>query len=295
MTKFSPSTLVHPYAPACVLRVAGPDAPTFLQSQFTNDLSNISPGQAVYGLWLDQKGRVLADSHVVRDVASDAFWVVSITSDGSAVARHLEDHIIADEVSVSNETGGWRGIALVGPGTGEWFRTEPRPGFAFPGRRTAGESWEWIFPAKELVSAAGAASAGRAADRADIERLRIEALIPSVPADIGPGDLPNEGGLDRLAISYSKGCYTGQEVMARVRSLGRVRRALVRVRGDGAPPPLPAALWLGDKKEGQLRSAERDASGYAGLALVSVAGAREGALLALAQNAEPTVTIDRLP
>jgi folate-binding protein YgfZ len=121
--------------------------------------------------------------------------------------------------------------------------------------------------------------------------MRISSGIPSVPADIGPSDLPNEGGLDRDAISYSKGCYLGQEVMARIKSLGRVRRTLVRVRGAGEAPALPAALWRGDRREGEIRSAIPGPGGFEGIALVSVAGAASGAPLSLAAGAPNSIEI----
>ena len=108
--------------------------------------------------------------------------------------------------------------------------------------------------------------------------------IPSVPGDIGPADLPNEGGLEADAISYSKGCYLGQEVMARIKSLGRVRRTLVRVTGTVAPPAVPAGLWQGERREGELRSAAPTPGGFDGLALVSVTSAAAGGISRLGRN-----------
>jgi folate-binding protein YgfZ len=273
--------------------VSGPDAAAFLQGQFTNDLDGIEPGRAVYGLWLDRKGRVIADSHVVRSPDGEGFWIASISSSAPVVARRLGDFIVADDVAVEDVTAGWRGHALMGAGTGAWLAAGPRAGLSFPGRRGAGENWEWIYPAADAGSAQAALSGARVAGPDEVERLRIAAGIPSVPADIGPADLPNEGGLDTQAISYSKGCYLGQEVMARLRSMGRVRRTLVRVRGSGAPPGVPAALWRGDRREGDLRSAVADAGGggYAGLALVSVAAGQGGGPLSLGAGVPPSVEI----
>jgi folate-binding protein YgfZ len=291
MTIFPESAVIFPYAPACLLRASGPDAAAFLQGQFTNDLGGIKPGGAVYGLWLDRKGRVIADSHVVLAADGTGFWIASITSPASVVARRLGDFIVADDVLIEDETAGWRGVSLIGAGSGHWLSGEPRPGIRFPGRRDSGENWEWIFPAGESASVDAATSGARRAQAGDVERMRIRSAIPSIPADIGPADLPNEGGLGAQAISYSKGCYLGQEVMARLRSRGRVRRTLVQVRGDGAPPGVPAALWRGERREGELRSAVADAGGggYAGLALVS-AEAAAGAL-SLAPGGPPSVEV----
>ena len=277
------------YLPAGLLRVVGPDAATFLQGQFTNDLSRVDLGQSAYGLWLDRKGRVVADSRVIRIADPDGYGIVATESKGTEIFVHLCAHIVADEVSVEEVTGGWSAAALVGPGAGAWLASESRPGWVFPGRRLRGEAWEWVFPESESASVEAALAHAPRLDAAEMERLRIESGLASVPRDIGPGDIPNEGGLDVEAISYSKGCYLGQEVMARIKSLGRVRRSLARVRGTGFVPALPAALWRGDQKEGELRSAVPVAGGYLGLALVSVACAGERPKLSLAAGAPPSV------
>jgi folate-binding protein YgfZ len=295
MDRFPESAVVFPYLPACLLRVSGSDAATFLQGQFTNDLSRIGPGRAVYGLWLDRKGHVIADSHVICAPDGAGFWIASVASPAPAVARRLGDYIVADDVVIEDATAAWRGLSLIGEGAGAWLAGEPRSGMFFRGRRDSGENWEWIHAAGDSQSVDAAVSGARRVGLADVERMRIASGIPSIPADIGPADLPNEGGLETQAISYSKGCYLGQEVMARLRSMGRVRRTLVRVRGSGTTPPVPAALWSGDRREGELRSAVSDAGGggYAGLALVSMASGSGGGPLSLAAGGRPSVEIVR--
>ncbi len=281
-----------PYRPACLLRVSGDDAATFLQGQFTNDLGNVAPGRSAYGLWLDRKGRVIADSHVIRAADGAGYWVASIDSPAQVVARRLGDHVVADDVAIEDVTASWGGLSLIGAGTGTWLKGAGRAGLYFPGRRDNGENWEWLYPAADSPSVDAAAPGAARLARDEVERMRIASGIPSVPADIGPADLPNEGGLESQAISYSKGCYLGQEVMARIKSMGRVRRSLVRVSGKGAPPAVPAALWRGERREGELRSAVPDAGGqgYLGLALVSAAGLAGGAY-ALSRGGSPAVEV----
>jgi folate-binding protein YgfZ len=215
---------------------------------------------------------------------------VSIASPAPTIARHLEDHIIADEVVTEDVTGSWRGVSLVGAGAGAWLSGESRPGLSFPGRRCAGENREWIFPDSDSESVEAITSGAGVLSDGEMERMRIASALPSVPRDIGPGDLPNEGGLDLHAISYSKGCYLGQEVMARLKSRGRVRRVLVRVAGAGAPPALPAVLWRSGRKEGELRSAVADGPGYSGLALIS-ASAAPGGPFSLASDIPPSLDV----
>lgn len=253
-----------------VLRVTGEDAASFLQGQFTNELRGLTVGAAVYGLWLNQKGKVLADSFVVANGADGGFWAVSYFSPAAGLRQRLEDYIIADDVVVEDLTAEWSAISLLGSGVGAWFAQEARAGFGFPGRRTKEENWTWIFPSAERERVRAQLVEWRELDTAELERRRIAAGIPAVPADIGPGDLPGEGGLDAVAISYTKGCYLGQEVMARLKSMGQVRRRLRRVRGPGGAPQVPAPLWQQGRQVGELRSVVATADGFAGMAMLSL-------------------------
>ncbi len=273
----------YDYRPAGWLRVTGSDAGAFIQGQFTNDIRLIGPNRAVYGLWLDQKGKVLADSFVMAGSAAGEFWVGSYFSPGETIRRRLEDYIVADDVIVEDLTQDWAGAALIGAGSGAWAAESGRPGVIFPGRRSGVENWEWVFPHSALAEASGKLAGGTSLGAAEMERSRIAAGIPAVPADIGPHDLPNEGGLDEVAISATKGCYLGQEIMARLKSKGRIRRQLFRVAGRGAVPSMPAILRgpgagtagsPADRAAGELRSAvaDRDEAGFTGLALLTLGG-----------------------
>jgi folate-binding protein YgfZ len=186
-------------------------------------------------------------------------------------------------VVIEDETAAWQGLALGGDGAEAWLGktagavpsagefTRVGGGWVFRGRRDGGTSFEWLRPAAAAVPALGGLAEIGAEE---VERLRIAAGIPLVPRDIGPGELPNEGGLDAVAVSYTKGCYLGQEVMARLKAMGTVRRRLVRVRAGGRlAQVVPTALLQGEKRLGELRSAVADgAGGLIGLALVNKLG-----------------------
>ena len=216
----------HLCQPLAWLRVSGDDALNFLQGQFTNDLRNLVAGGAVYGLWLNQKGRVLADSFVVRGNGADGFWVASYFSPATVIHERLEAYIIADDVVITDETADWSAVSVLGAVEAEALQRAVPGSVVFAGRR-GGESVEWIFPRTAATQVAAQLAGWAAVDAVGMEHRRILAGIPAVPADIGPGELPNEGGLERDAISYTKGCYLGQEVMARLKAMGQIGRAHV--------------------------------------------------------------------
>ena len=101
------SSAIFPWRPACWLRVTGDDAATFLQGQLTNDLRELERAPSVYGLWLTLKGKVLADSFVLRGETPNTFWIGSYFSPASVIRERLESHVIADDVTIADETSGW--------------------------------------------------------------------------------------------------------------------------------------------------------------------------------------------
>src|ERR1700694_4632716 len=148
----------HDYRPMAVLRVTGADAFSFLQGQFTNDLRQPT-GSAVYGLWLNHKGKVVADSHVLR-LAENEFLLVSATTPSTVIQQRLEAFIVADDVTLRDETASAHGLAVCGPGCGDAikqvFREVPGAGryvqngdaMFFPGRRSRAENYEIIGTAE---------------------------------------------------------------------------------------------------------------------------------------------------
>lgn len=252
---------------SAILRVRGPDANSYLQGQFTQDVNAV--GGRSYGLWLDLKGRVQADGHVLKQ-GENEFLVVSFSFDPMQLKARLEAYLIADEVELADETDIWRGVLLWGD---DAARQAPPSGvLSFPSRRAGAGSVQWLVPAgqfEEVVAGLKKISAiERDTRAAELERLRQG--VPAVPGDIGLRDLPNEGGLDEVAISYTKGCYLGQEVMARLKNLGQVRRRLHLVRGTGVPPVAGTALYQGERKVGEMRSTAIDDEGFLAMAMLSL-------------------------
>jgi folate-binding protein YgfZ len=284
------------WKPAAWLRVTGPDSGDFLQGQFTNDLASIAYDKAVYGLWLNLKGKVVADSFVFRGPEPDEYWVGSYYSSAAVIRERLESHIIADDVSVEDQTDRWDAVTVFGAGgdaAGNGQRQAGQPGFAFRGRRVREDHTEWVFPVSAADTIDWRRSDLATIDAAEMERRRIVAGIPAIPRDIGPGDLPNEAGLETDAISYTKGCYLGQEVMARLKSMGQVRRRLLRLTGP-APMPgtLPCPVFAGGRQVGELRSvATATDGGIVGLAMLSLLHVSSKPPLSLAAEAEPVLRL----
>jgi folate-binding protein YgfZ len=302
---FSPAAAVFSWRPAAWLRGTGEDAGNFLQGQFTNELRNVPPGAAVYGLWLTLKGKVLADSFVLRDSTPPApagegragavYWIGTYTAPAATIRERLETFIVADDVVVEDLTADWAALTVLGAGAlaaTTAAASETGIGLVFPGRRGGGEAAEWLFPLAQRDAALVRVAGLRTCDPVELERRRLAAGLPAVPADIGPADLPGEGGLEDDAISYTKGCYLGQEVMARLKSMGQVRRRLHRVAGPGAAPLVrPVDLLAGDRKVGDLRSVVDDGSGgWIGLAMLSLLHTAPGAELTFA-GSDPASTV----
>ncbi len=276
-------------APMAWLRVSGPDAAVFLQGQCTQELRDLRPGQAIWALWLSLKGKVLGETLVLREGGggdTEAWWLWSAHTPGEALRTRLEEFIIADDVTVEDAgaAGGWEQATLAGPAGERFLRealggAEPPSegawvalagGYVFAGRRKQPRIWDWLRPA-----GAGALAGLALLRPEELVRARIAAGVPAIPGEFGPGDLPQEAGLETVAVSFTKGCYLGQEIMARLHAMGQVRRRLVRAGGDGAAPAAGAVLHhaADGKRAGELRAAVDDGrGGWLGLAMVNLLG-----------------------
>ncbi len=272
--------------PTAWIRVTGEDSAQFLQSQFSNDLLvNPDVKACVYGLWLDRKGRIAADSFVFR-IKPNEFILGSYDSPAAAIISKLEAFIIADDVELEDETDSMMLLSLWGDGSAQamtnWGFRIPAAGayveqggmFVTQGRRSDSGSLDIYFPEDgedwilQRLSEKNSVKLVKA-DEADAELERIRCAIPSISKEAAGGVIPQELALEGTAVSFNKGCYLGQEVMARVRQTGRFTRQLHKLRLDSQPPATPATLTLDDAEVGQLTSAARDPDeGWIGLALL---------------------------
>lgn len=297
---FMVKTLGYRYLLRADLYLEGEDATDFLQSQFTNDLRPFDCGRCTYGLWLDVKGRVQADAYVLQTGAT-SFRLISEHSAGESIRSHLEHHIIADDVQIDSISGRSFGLSLIGadavgilrdlsievPDAGNWAGTEHLA--VFSGRRSGEVNFECIFKREDDYTAVcGKLELAGVRFVSDdvIDFERIAAGYPLVPKELGPGDLPGEAGMAGDAVSLNKGCYLGQEVVARMHHVGQPRRSLYIIEGEGSPPVLPADLLGTDGRvAGSLRTVIDKKDGWRGVAMLKLRSIDRGDSLRLNDEA----------
>ena len=215
---------------ACALVwVEGADAGSFLQGLLSNDVLRLAVGQSCQALLLDRKGRIQVDMRVVRD-GEQAFTLVVDEALGDRLADTLEEFHFSEDLDLT----GPEPFALVTVGG----LAEPPPQGAadivLPGRIPGTHDLVGT-DAGAIMSALGVPAAPAEA----LEAHRIEAGVPRVGAEIAGTTLVQEVGLESVAVSFDKGCYLGQETVARTAYRGHVNRVL---RGLELPAPaLPGA------------------------------------------------------
>jgi tRNA-modifying protein YgfZ len=250
------------------LDVTGSDAAEFLQGQLTNDVVALRPGQGCYAALLDPKAHITADMRVLSAGAAE-LWLDTEPEPLEAVLRHLRMYKIGRQVDISDRTRERAILSLLGPASaGVAGRVT---GIAVPGsehdwmdgqvgdvmvRLAVTGAGVDLFVAAEAADTvraalleAGAASVGEEA--ADV--LRVERGIPRHGLDMGPDNLPGEAGIVERAVSFTKGCYVGQEPVARMYHRGRPNRRLRGLRLS-APIGPGTAVVSGDKEVGRLTS-----------------------------------------
>ncbi len=217
-----------------LLRLSGPDALRFLNGQITQDARQLRPGLALPSCVTNHKGGLEAFLHLALD-PSGAFLLQASPLLRDSLPARLEKYLIADDCSLEDMAPATALVHVIGP-------LETTQGLLAPGESLAAHYrfglpgtdvwttpdrlpfWHQHFP---LLSPE------------DTSTLEVLHGIPAWGHELTPGLLPPEAGLDRHAIDYHKGCYLGQEVISRLRSLGRVNRFLAHLLQSDGPPLLP--------------------------------------------------------
>ncbi len=283
------------------LMLAGAETAEFLQGQVTNEVEALEPGDGAYAALLDRKGHIQADMRVLRP-AADEFWVDTEAVALAGVLRHLEMYKIGREVEIADLTAERALLSLIGPRSAEIAGTAVLPEHASETTGISGVACLAVGTAEgvDLIAASADAAALReallAAGAAEVgpgaaEIVRIEAGRPRLGAEMSTATMPAEAGIVETAVSFTKGCYIGQEPVARLHYRGRPNR---RLRGLelSAPAAPGAALRLAEKEVGTIGSAcVSPARGPIALAIVR-REAEVGAELAVGEDGVTARVVD---
>jgi folate-binding protein YgfZ len=258
--------------------VLGPDGAEYLQGQLTNDVEALAVGEGQYAALLDRKGHMQTDLRVLR-VGEDAILLDTEPQTKDAALRHLTMYSVGRDVQVGDATAERAFISLIGPRAAEIAGTPPLPEFANEAKKLASvdvvavgtrDGIDILFPADErqrVIAALTDAGAVEVSPEA-VEILRVEAGVPRFGAEMDAGTMPAEASIVDDAVSFTKGCYIGQETVARLHYKGKPNKHLRGLRLSAAAAP-GAALRLGDKEVGTLGGAVvSPAHGPIGLAIV---------------------------
>jgi folate-binding protein YgfZ len=242
--------------------VTGRDRGSYLHGLLTNDITGLKAGQGCYAAYLTAQGRMITDLWVYD--LGDAILITLPALVKDSVLARLDQSIFTEDVRLRDVTGKFAGIAAVGPlaaaaaarvlgdsaesltalqQNGNRSATfQGRPAIVLEVEATGEPGYELLVDPAQSQSLREALHAAGAVDLNDVvaETLRVEAGIPKFGVDMTEETIPLEAGIEGRAISMTKGCYVGQEVIVRVlhRGHGRVARRLVGLRivdGDAVP------------------------------------------------------------
>jgi folate-binding protein YgfZ len=262
------------------IAVAGPDRATYLQGLLTNDIPALSAGNGCYAAWLTPQGRMLTDMHVLESGGLILLDVPAETAD--ATRGRLEQFIFTENVQVELLAGTLTGVWIHGPKAAAMLERVLGPSattgptslrdyqhvtMSFHEQPVSAARIDqlgvpgfcvYLEPSRErdLIAALVQAGAHEVSHEA-IDAARIEAGYPVFGVDMTDDTIPLEAAIEDRALSMSKGCYVGQEVIVRVlhRGHGRVARKLVTLRLNGAVPHPGARLFAADRDVGFVTSA----------------------------------------
>jgi folate-binding protein YgfZ len=287
------------------LSFTGPDRVRYLNAILTNNIKDLAPSRGVVSLLLNPQGHILAE--VETYAQADKLFCVSHNMIRERLYETLDKFIIMDDVILSDDTALHGTLAVEGPAAAKVVADltgvdlhalaplemrEVQVG-SLPCllvRRSPGDSLSAEFISSRgnmrelwdvLQERAHTEGGGGPMGYIALSALRLEQRIPWFRYDFGEKQIPHEAGLENSHISYTKGCYTGQEIVERVRSRGQVNRRLVNLEFDGAiAPEAGTPLTFEGKEVGSVTraAAPPDRESAIGMAYVrkeaNAAGAR---------------------
>jgi folate-binding protein YgfZ len=254
------------------LQIIGPDAAAFLHNLCTNEIKGLKPGQGNEAFLTTGQAKIVAHVFIYREVAPgqiSSFAMDAGPGENEKVLKHLDRYLVSEQVELRDQTEELAQIHLAGPAAKKILDQTVNVPFPELGRLhtvTATSEASCIIRRNDRVGfvgydvlckvddapaiaralhAAGATPAGLEA----FETLRIEAGTPAFGIDMDESSLPQEVGRIDATISFTKGCYIGQETVARIRTYGHVNRYLVGLKLRGTTPAPPGTKILAQDKE----------------------------------------------
>jgi len=249
------------------VELLGADRLRLLNAYVTCDVKTLTPGDGAYGFLTNPQGRILADLVVMAH--ADRLWLLVPPGTEEAVARHLQKYILADRVEV-RPLEDMLPVSLIGPRAaaaldgaelppmapeGLWRHIRSRVHGTEVALQHSGRLGAEAYTLLVSTSTAGPLIEGllespevKPAGFEALETLRTEAGIPRFGRDFVPENFPQETGAEEAAVSYTKGCYLGQEVVARIHYRGGVQKSLRGLLFEG-PPPAAGSPLLHDGRE----------------------------------------------
>ncbi len=241
-----------------LLQLTGPDRKSYLQGLVSNDVAALKPNQGIYATVLNQQGKVLAD---VRVLCSENSLYLDLWEPIKAkILEHLNRYLVADEVEIADRTGEYGTLSLQGPRSGELaqrlFAADPLPSHPLEhmmvkladtfvclvrSNRTRETGFDLIAPIPSLgklaerLTEAGKKLSAKWVGSDALNAVLVEDGIPRYAIDFTEDNLLLEVGLNN-AVSFTKGCYLGQEIIERVRSRGHVNKKLCGFAVAGSDP-----------------------------------------------------------
>jgi folate-binding protein YgfZ len=261
------------------LRFIGPDSLSFLQGQISNDTRRLAQGQTLFAAYSSPQGRVLALMHLLPHSSGILAIVprelVAPTLEGlrKFVLRakvKIEDAGANLEVAGQHGTQQLHAAGIGVPGSNAAYLETEGLGVAAV---NGDPSRYWVVGGTEQLAARALDGAAFAADRIEQDwRLAdIRAGLPQIYASTREAFVAQMLNLDLLdGISFTKGCYTGQEIIARTQHLGRIKRRLYRLRLALGDWRIGQPVRLADGRSGRLIEAARGSDGFEALAVLSV-------------------------
>jgi folate-binding protein YgfZ len=266
------------------LCLIGADRQRFLHGQVTNGVKDLKPGEGCYAALVTAKGKLVSDLNVI--CLREELLLDFEPGCAATVSERLEKYVIADDVQIVNVAAHYGLLSVQGPKAQEILASAGLPAVSAlqPGHslqhidsafgelccvnqaRGTAEGFDVFVPNATLepladrLLAAAERCGGKPAGWDALEVVRVEAGLPRFGQDMDESNLAPEAGIDARAISYSKGCYIGQEVIARIRTYGQVSKALRGLVFADQLPSLPAKgerLLHEGKEVGYVTSAVR--------------------------------------